>query len=87
LKKGLEQGINLATKNIALNLAKVGTPLAVIAVAKALSEASLNQLFNTESSRVASMQHQAARIYGTPISSQHSVPSWLVALISLANAR
>jgi hypothetical protein len=46
LKQGIEQGVSLATKNIALNLAKVGTPLSFMALAIALSEVTLNQLLN-----------------------------------------
>jgi predicted transposase/invertase (TIGR01784 family) len=45
-EKGIEQGANLATKKIALNLAKAGTTIAVIAAITGLSEAILNELLN-----------------------------------------
>ena len=46
IEQGIEQGANLATKKIALNLAKAGTTIAVIAAVTGLSEAILNELLN-----------------------------------------
>jgi hypothetical protein len=46
LKQKIEQGVSLAIKNIALNLAKAGTPSSVIPLATAWSEVTLKQLLN-----------------------------------------
>ena len=44
IEKGLEQGINLATKNIALNLIKKGTAIEIIAEVTGLSVAYIKQM-------------------------------------------
>ena len=46
IEQGIEQGANLATKKIALNLAKAGTSIADIAAVTGLSEAILSELLN-----------------------------------------